>query len=224
MCIIVSVRAITSTLHPGPDSLGQSEARILVRWPIRGQHHPLPASWALHTLLFIINADEAVAWQQTKIYSALISWISTGQGWRNKPEILIGKTHLVTFLLWNELEQCKFDNWQGVMHKWTLNLNLHPSPLSVRMGVSKLQPQNASLPLNSKIGNLTQIDILLVPVIFSAMFPSSHPDQPSLAHKWLVMIFTSWLYFSSPPQRVLNHPPGPNSITPPSLSPGCLIL
>ena len=84
------------------------------------------------------------------------------------------------------------------------------------MGVSKLQPQNASLPLNSKIGNLTQIDILyrdgceVSVIIPSSAFPSSGVTCDDI---YILIIFLL------PAQRALNHPAGPNSITHPSLTP-----
>ena len=129
-------------------------------------------------------------WQQTKIYSALISWIpsrggGTSQNNFDKEEKFRTKLFSTEMNL-NTVSLTIGKGW-CMMHKWTLNLNLHPSLLSFADGSFwTTQPQNASLPLNSKIGNLTQIDILwrgcflcLMALRFPVWRPLTH--QPPLA-------------------------------------------
>lgn len=216
MCIIVSMKAITSALHTGPLSVSQSAVRIKVIWPIRGQHHPL---WAClsspHVAIYYEN--EAGAWQQTKIYSALISWIPCRGGGTSQKFWQGGKIQDEAFLHWNELEQCEFDNWQGVMHDAQVNIEFEfASITSLLCGWEFLNYTTSKCISSVKFKNWKlDTDWYFVMGMFSVFdgceVSCVTPPHPSAAPSswWLVMIFTSWLYSSPPPQRVLNHPPWP---------------
>ena len=171
-----------------PLSISQSAVRIRVIWPIRGQHHPLWASWALHTLLFIMKMKLVHGSKQKFIPPWYLEYhVGVEEQARNFDKEEKFRTKLFsTEMNLNNVSLTIGKGW-CMMHKWTLNLNLHPSLLSFADGSFwTTQPQNASLPLNSKIGNLTQIDILwrgcflcLMAVRFPVWRPLSH--QPPLA-------------------------------------------
>ena len=132
--------------------------------------------------------------------------LNTMYGWRNKPAQFWqgGKIQDEAFLHWNELEQCEFDNWQGVMHDAQVNIEFEfASITSLLCGWEFLNFTTSKCISSVKFKNWKlDTDWYFVTGMFSEFDGSEvscvTPPHPSAAPRcwWLVMIFTSWLYSS----------------------------